>query len=407
MNTRFASPKGAGWWLVPAVALGLGLVAYSMESSGPAGNSLQSEWRLAAPVSYENLSLFPILASGGGNAAAYATLDEAILAGEAVVAEQGGDMLRRSRGGDTRVLQAPAGTGAEVNRLVLVYRGSKPLMLLAGEVVTGGKQDRVIAKDRIVPPGAEPLPLDVFCVERGRWSGPSAQFTAAKLMAHPSVRERAAVDQNQQEVWAAVRGGSSRVQADAAGGAPTRIPDGMPPAVVGGVVGGIPGGAIGGMAGVVGGVISGEARSESYARIYQSRQVSGAVEGFAEEIGRRFGRATAGLKGEQVVGVVVAYGAEIAWADAFASAALFDRYWTKLLRSYVVEAVARPSTEERPLPADAREFLKPLAGHETVESEPAVYRWRQVSKARHTEIWLEGLSPKAMILHWCKVARTN
>ena len=403
MNTRLAAPTGAGRRIMPAVVFGFGLVAYSMESKGPATDSFQTEWRLAAPVSYENLSLFPILARGGGNATAYATLDEAIAAGEAVVAERGGDMLHRSRGAETRLMQAPAGTGAEVNRLVLVYRGPKPLMLLAGEVVTGGKQDRVIAKDRIVPPGAEPLPLDVFCVERGRWAGPSAQFTAAKLMAHPSVREKAAVDQNQHEVWAAVRSGSARAQAEPAGMAADRRTDGSGPGAAG-VVGGIPGGVLGG---VVGGVISGEVRSESYARIYQSRQVSGAVDSLAEEIARRFTRATAGLKAEQVVGVVVAYGGEIAWADAFASAALFDRYWMKLLRSYVVEALARPSTQERPSIVDAREFLKPLAGHETVESEPAVYRWRQVSQARHSEIWLEAVGPKAMMLHWCKVARTN
>ena len=52
---------------------------------------------------------------------------------------------------------------------------------------------------------AEPLPLDVFCVERGRWAGPSTEFSAAKLFVHPSVREQAAVERKQEEVWAAVR----------------------------------------------------------------------------------------------------------------------------------------------------------------------------------------------------------
>jgi len=40
---------------------------------------------------------------------------------------------------------------AEVNRLVLINNSKHPLLLLAGEIVTGGKQDRVIGKDRIVP----------------------------------------------------------------------------------------------------------------------------------------------------------------------------------------------------------------------------------------------------------------
>ena len=49
-----------------------------------------------------------------------------------------------------------------MNQLVLINRGKKPLVLLAGEVVSGGKQDRIIGKDRIVPVGAAPLPHSTF-----------------------------------------------------------------------------------------------------------------------------------------------------------------------------------------------------------------------------------------------------
>src|SRR5207248_5888547 len=52
---------------------------------------------------------------------------------------------------------------------------------------------------------------------------------------------------------------------------------------------------------------------------------------------------SSGLKGERVVGVVVGYGGEVAWSDIFASGDLFDHYWHKLLRSYAVEALARPT----------------------------------------------------------------
>ena len=57
----------------------------------------------------------------------------------------------------------------EVNQLVLVNNSKRPLLLLAGEIVTGGKQDRVIGKDRIVPAESDPVDLSVFCVEPGRW----------------------------------------------------------------------------------------------------------------------------------------------------------------------------------------------------------------------------------------------
>ncbi len=95
-----------------------------------------------------------------------------------------------------------------MNQLVLINRSKRPLLLLAGELVSGGKQDRIIGKDRIVPVGSEPLPLDVFCVEHGRWSSGS-RFSAAKTMVHPSVREQAAVAKDQNDVWAAVRAGSA------------------------------------------------------------------------------------------------------------------------------------------------------------------------------------------------------
>ena len=66
--------------------------------------------------------------------------------------------------------------GAQVNQLVLVNNSKRPLILLAGEIVTGGKQDRVIGKDRIIPAESDPMDLGVFCVEPGRWVGSSDRF---------------------------------------------------------------------------------------------------------------------------------------------------------------------------------------------------------------------------------------
>ena len=60
--------------------------------------------------------------------------------------------------------------------MVLVNNSKRPLILLAGEIVTGGKQDRVIGKDRIIPAESDPIDLGVFCVEPGRWVGSSDRF---------------------------------------------------------------------------------------------------------------------------------------------------------------------------------------------------------------------------------------
>jgi hypothetical protein len=204
------------------------------------------------------------------------------------------------------------------------------------------------------------------------------------------------VDQNQNEVWAAVRNGTTAdtSTARAAGSGA-------------GVGGGIAGAAPAITPGAVSSIITAEAQSESYDKIYNKSRVGRSVDAFAEEISRRFEKATAGLKGERVIGVVVAYGDEVAWGDAFASDHFFRAYWPKLLKSYVVEALARPRTQERPAIEDARAFLEPLAGRVNEESEPGVYRWRQTSRGRLSEIELDALAPKHMLLHWVKIQKTS
>ena len=169
------------------------------------GSSGKEGWRILEPVTYENMSVFPVVASNTRSTDDFITLDEGLSSGAVTVSERGSAMIRRTRDGHPAPAQY---SGASVNELVLVNHGTKPLILLAGEMVSGGKQDRIIGKDRIVPVGADPLPLDVFCVEHGRWSN-GENFSAANTMVHPSVREKAAVDQQQTEVWAAVRNGSN------------------------------------------------------------------------------------------------------------------------------------------------------------------------------------------------------
>lgn len=343
----------------------------------------EGDWRILDPVTYENISVFPVVASYGQDTSAFLTLEEGLASGEVVVRERGSEEMVRGR--DGRPVYIPQPTGASVNQLVLVNRSKRPLLLLAGELVSGGKQDRVIGKDRIVPIGAPPLPLDVFCVEHGRWTG-SSQFAAATTIVHPSVRERAAVDQAQTKVWESVRNGTN-VQAEVAA-----APAASAPRI---------------SRSELETAIAGNARTEAYDKIYQSSAVGGSIDDFVVELQRRFASATSGLKGERVVGVVVAYGGEVAWSDIFASGDLFDHYWHKLLRSYAVEALARPTVKTVASREGASEFLRRLNGRETAETEPGVYRWSEVIEGHLAEIELEALSPKPMKLHRLLLHRTS
>src|SRR6202030_2812407 len=151
---------------------------------------------------------FPVV-GGSQDTSSFLTLEEGLASGEVLVTEQGAERLIRDRGHMRPIAVPQYNSSASVNQLVLINRSKRPLLLLAGELVSGGKQDRIIGKDRIVPVGAEPLPLDVFCVEHGRWTGTSSQFTSSNTIVQPSVREQGAVEQKQTEVWAAVAGGST------------------------------------------------------------------------------------------------------------------------------------------------------------------------------------------------------
>jgi hypothetical protein len=378
-------------WFVGISALGS--LALMGASPNPAPGKPEGNWRLLDPVSYENITIFPVVSSSTQDTSPFLTLDEGLSSGEVLVSEQGAAGLARTRNG--RPVAVPQyNSGASVSQLVLINRSKRPLLLLAGELVSGGKQDRIIGKDRIVPVGSEPLPLDVFCVEHGRWTGASSQFIASKTIVHPSVREQAAVAQDQKEVWDAVRSGTLAKAAPRApvGNAGTRAPEAYPARIT---------------TETIQATIDGAAPTQAYAQIYEGGRVGASVDGFVEELKRRFDRATLGLKGERVVGVVVAYGGDAAWSDIFASGELFEHYWSKLLRSYAVEAMARPNYRETVAVTDAREFLRNLNGREVVESEPGVYRWREITEGRLSLIELESISPKAMTLHRLLLHRTS
>jgi hypothetical protein len=354
------------------------------------GNSPEPEpaaengWRLLPGITYENITLFPVVTAGGADTSMFLTLDDGLASGEVVVTEQGSGGLYRSERGAP---QPELNRGAAVNQLVLINRSKRPLLLLAGELVSGGKQDRIIGKDRIVPVGSEPLPLDVFCVEHGRWSSGS-RFSAAKTMVHPSVREQAAVAKDQDDVWAAVRAGSTA-------GAPMNGRDGSvvaSPRIT---------------ADSINEAVEVAAPTQAYSKIYEGGRVGASVDEMVAQLERRFEKEAGGLKGERVVGVIVAYGDEVAWSDIFASPELFNHYWMKLLRSYSVEALARPKIREVATEGDAREFLRRLNGKQIEESEPGVYRWREITEGRLALIELDALTPKPMTIHRLFVLRTS
>ena len=92
--------------------------------------------------------------------------------------------------------------GARVNTLYVQNTSKDTIYIMAGEVVKGGKQDRVLAQDMILPPNGKKVDISVFCVEHGRWSyKESDKFDKYFSVSSNSVRQKVIQEKNQSAVW--------------------------------------------------------------------------------------------------------------------------------------------------------------------------------------------------------------
>lgn len=93
--------------------------------------------------------------------------------------------------------------GPNVNSLAVVNTAGVPLLLLEGELLEGGMQHRMVAQSMLLAPG-EQMPLDVVCVEHGRWHGGAGHAARGRRVSN-SVRSGLRADDRQGEVWRRVR----------------------------------------------------------------------------------------------------------------------------------------------------------------------------------------------------------
>jgi len=327
-------------------------------------------YKVLAGTTQGSLTVYPVVADTSFDTSYFLTLEDGIRSGQVIVTEAAQSTgLVRPRSFDPMVwrerpIPFTHQSGARVNELAIVNNSDRPLVLLAGEIVTGGKQDRVVGRDRILPAHSEPIALGVFCVEPHRWTETSAHFGALHAsMAQPSVRSKAMAEQNQQQVWDEVA--KSRAAFVAAA-----------PAAEAGAL----------------------RSSSSYATAVGSEGVKQQLDTIVIPIQQSYEKLFNQLRAEKAVGAVVAVNGEIIWADVFASPALLQKYWPKLIRSYAAESLSpHPKPVMVPFPATqgaAQSFLDRLdARHETVETEPGLYRNTEISGDDFNAFVLTALLP--------------
>lgn len=332
--------------------LALIVVGAIAATSGPQAHDAL---HVLAPITHGNLTIFPVVGGYDYDTSRLLTLDEGVHAGSVVVTEQGAvqGLIRRGR-------PVQPVSSASVNQLVLVNNSDRPLLLLAGEIVTGGKQDRVIASDRLVPPNSDPVGLSVFCVEPGRWVAQSNEFGSMKSqMAQPSVRVPAMALRDQQKVWNEVASAGDALKRKS----------------------------------FVAGAAAPAPSTTSYARTMAAPQIQQTIDraaGNYDDILRELRRVKA-------KGVVVAINGRLVWADLFASNDLLSRYWQKLARSYAAESLTNLGPGGgRADQKTAQAFVDRLSGnHEVVETEPGVFRRAEVTGEGYKVFTLIDLMAKS------------
>ena len=386
MKSSFVSTRG---WLALCLSVLMlaGAVAALPTGDGPVAKPGWQPQSVGRPVSYRNLTLFPVhsrVATAGADA--YITLDEGIRAGTVVITERGGGdtaTLQRRPSGRRRAAVQQASMrddDASVNELSLINRSGKKLMLLAGEVIVGGKQDRIVQDDVVIPPVSVPVSLSVFCVEHGRWSQrtsaessggghgapapviaplgqarKSENFYSLGAVAHPTLRAAAQDKKEQSEVWKEVGENNAKLGTGS--------------------------------------------NTDTYQQVYASKKVADSVESYVNALRGE-------LLGAGVVGVVVARNGEVVWADVFASPGLFARYWPKLLKSYAVEALAEQTSERRPTVDEATRYLFDRAGARQQSGSAGVFELVKIENPRHAifELWDTSLATP-LRLHFNTVRR--
>ena len=154
-------------------------------------NAVLNNLDLGKPLTHEGLSIFPLLRQEPF-ARDYLTLDEALAAHSAVITE--------------------ISEGGSVPNLLFRNKGEQAVFLLDGEELVGAKQNRIL-NITILAPGMKDTIIPVSCVEAGRWShnspdfstAPRTQFSASRAKRSAHVSEDIAMNcerrSDQGEVW--------------------------------------------------------------------------------------------------------------------------------------------------------------------------------------------------------------
>lgn len=271
------------------------LLAFMVGSaSGEFPFDLNEDYAVHKPVVHEHLAIYPVFRKSAVTVSDYITLDEAQ---------------------QTKVIVIKERDNASVPSVLIRNKGNKPIYIMAGEIIIGGKQDRMVSFDIIIPSYKEVV-VEVRCVEHGRWHGETVVFKSGGAVGCKDVRS-ALQFKEQQDVWDEVARTCGEVEVETGSG--------------------------------------------TYGAILSSENVEAKSKPFLDAM-------HVGLDGEGMVGMIVALNGEIVCVDIFANPKFFAKVKEKLVKAYVLDALSTHPTEtDVPGQAAIIAFFKEMEEAQTEE----------------------------------------
>jgi hypothetical protein len=295
-------------------------------------SSAGAEFRISGPYTHENLTVYLLHGESRAGSRPLLTLREAMEQNKVIVYETG-----------------------TVNQLSIENRSSEEIYIQGGDIVKGGRQDRVLVTDMVLPPRSGKVPIGSFCVEQGRWRKRGAEadqtFNASSQVVAGKGLKLAVKDKKQQaEVWREVSAAQARLGFGAGSGG-------------GGAADGV-------LGGVVGSASATLASPSSMQLTLEAKPVVDAIRAYLD--------ALEPLVASQpdVVGFAYAINGALDSADAYFSHDLFARMWPKLLQASAVEALAarprwKPDAPAASL-AGVEKMISAAVPHASARNEDAV-----------------------------------
>lgn len=278
--------------------------SFGGESGGGPAPAIAVE-SIGRPVSHANLSVVFLRGRETAPGRLFLTLQEGLRSGRVIIHET-----------------------SHVNELLVENRSDRDLFIQAGEIVRGGKQDRLLATDLLVRPKSGRVPIESYCVEQGRWrqrgSEAAGVFSSSENYAPSNaIKYAAKVAADQGAVWSGV--GAAQQQLSAGVGQSVRSP-------------------------------------VSASSLELTLEQDAIRDRAAEYVGAL---ANAVDSERDAIGVAFAINGEFYSADLYGSADLLRQLWPKLLRAAAVQALAMKKDDgAHAAPSDdqVRAFLDDAAG---------------------------------------------